>query len=282
METVDLIDFDGMYTGCDYDAETGLTYHWNRWRCEDGSAFINEDPARDGMNWYGYAGCNPMVYVDRIGLFYYTAEGQQSSNNNNQTDTVKSETPSGMSQNQTPNITGGGPSGEPEGVSPMVQAPKDTYAFQEADKSENSAKKSLLDEVFDIFDLCSVGIRDEFSINVPNIFSLSMGINLVSTNTEKGNNNYMDSSLFFSFSLGTENVSIYEFETGIVKKVPNAVTPFELFGVSAEPYVKEDINKDFIVTLPIPFVSIELNISEGVDFLEKSYKTLLQKLNNKE
>lgn len=105
---------------------------------------------------------------------------------------------------------------------------------------------------------------------------------LVSTNTEKGNNNYMDSSLFFSFSLGTENVSIYEFETGIGKKVPNAATPFELFGVSAEPYVKEDINKDFIVTLPIPFVSIELNISEGVDFLEKSYKTLLQKLNNKE
>ncbi|MBE6361706.1 MAG: RHS repeat protein, partial [Treponema bryantii] len=33
-ETVDLIDFDGMYTGCDYDAETGLTYHWNRWRSE--------------------------------------------------------------------------------------------------------------------------------------------------------------------------------------------------------------------------------------------------------
>lgn len=69
METVDLIDFDGMYTGCDYDAETGLTYHWNRWRSEDGSAFISEDPARDGANWYGYAGCNPMVYVDPTGEF---------------------------------------------------------------------------------------------------------------------------------------------------------------------------------------------------------------------
>ena len=111
METVDLIDFDGMYTGCDYDAETGLTYHWNRWRSEDGSAFISEDPARDGMNWYGYAGCNPMVYVDRTGLFYYTAEGQQSSTSNTpKTDTNDSsnKTP----QNQSPNITGGGPSGE--------------------------------------------------------------------------------------------------------------------------------------------------------------------------
>ena len=45
----------------------------------DGSSFISEDPARDDSNRYGYAGQNPMVYVDRIGLFYYTAEGQQSS-----------------------------------------------------------------------------------------------------------------------------------------------------------------------------------------------------------
>ena len=70
-ETVDLIDFDGMYTGCDYDSATGLTYHWNRWRSEDGSVFISEDPIRDGMNWYGYAGCNPMVYVDPTGLAPY-------------------------------------------------------------------------------------------------------------------------------------------------------------------------------------------------------------------
>ena len=69
----------------------------------------------DGM----YTGCNPMVYVDRIGLFYYTAEGQQSSNNNKQTDTVKSETPSGMPQNQTPNITG--PTGEQTPAVPNVE-----------------------------------------------------------------------------------------------------------------------------------------------------------------
>ena len=124
----------------------------------------------DGSNWYGYARQNPMVYVDRFGLFYYTGNVQQSSNDTKQTDTESAETPSGMPQNQTPNITGGVSSGEPEGVYPMVQAPKDTYAFQDSDKSENSAKKSLIDEFFDIFDLCSVGIRDEFSINVPNIF----------------------------------------------------------------------------------------------------------------
>mgnify|MGYP003294254334 CR=1 FL=1 len=38
---------------------------------EDGSAFISEDPARDGSNWYGYAGCNPMVYTDPTGSAPY-------------------------------------------------------------------------------------------------------------------------------------------------------------------------------------------------------------------
>ncbi len=110
-ETVDLIDFDGMYTGCDYDAETGLTYHWNRWRSEDGSAFISEDPARDGANWYGYAGCNPMVYVDRIGLAQsndYLAPGvagpQPKPQNQENGFVPLVQNPSGMPQNQTPNI----------------------------------------------------------------------------------------------------------------------------------------------------------------------------------
>lgn len=31
-ETTKQLDFDGLYTGCDYDSEIGLTYHWNRWR----------------------------------------------------------------------------------------------------------------------------------------------------------------------------------------------------------------------------------------------------------
>ena len=67
----DAIDFSGLYTGKDIDAETGLTYHWNRWRSEDGSCFISEDPARDGSNWYGYCGNNPMTYTDPTGLAPY-------------------------------------------------------------------------------------------------------------------------------------------------------------------------------------------------------------------
>lgn len=100
--SLETADFDGMYTGCDYDSATGLTYHWNRWRNEDGSAFISEDPARDGANWYGDAGCNPLVYVDRIGLFYYTAEGQQSSTSNTpKTDTNDSSNKTPQNQGQS-------------------------------------------------------------------------------------------------------------------------------------------------------------------------------------
>ena len=76
------IDFDGLYTGCDYDTETGLTYHWNRWRSEEGNSWLSEDFARDGLNWYGYAGQNPVNFIDVIGLFYYNADGQHSSSEN--------------------------------------------------------------------------------------------------------------------------------------------------------------------------------------------------------
>ena len=78
-EVSNLIDFDGLYTGCDYDTETGLTYHWNRWRSEEGNSWLSEDFARDGLNWYGYAGQNPVNFIDVIGLFYYNADGQHSS-----------------------------------------------------------------------------------------------------------------------------------------------------------------------------------------------------------
>lgn len=41
--------------------------------------FITQDPARDGSNWYGYCGQNPLSFIDTTGLFYYTENGQKSS-----------------------------------------------------------------------------------------------------------------------------------------------------------------------------------------------------------
>ena len=89
------------------------------------------------MNWYGYAGQNPMVYVDRIGLLYYTGNVPQSSNNTNQAGTESAEIPSGMPQNQTPNITG--PTGLSDGVVPNYN--DNSGVFNNAVLSQGTNKK---------------------------------------------------------------------------------------------------------------------------------------------
>lgn len=65
------LEFTALFGGKEIDSETGLTYHWNRWRNEDGNAFISEDPVRDGYNWYGYANANPFRNADPNGLESY-------------------------------------------------------------------------------------------------------------------------------------------------------------------------------------------------------------------
>ena len=92
-ETTNLIDFDGLYTGCDYDAETGLTYHWNRWRSEDGDSWLTQDPARDGLNWYGYAGQNPTNYIDRNGLKKDKSGGSKSNKGSKKNQAAPDEDP---------------------------------------------------------------------------------------------------------------------------------------------------------------------------------------------
>jgi RHS repeat-associated protein len=62
------IDFGGQYTSKNLDPDTGLYYYNARWMDPDLGRFINEDPARDGMNWYAYAGNNPLRYLDPTGL----------------------------------------------------------------------------------------------------------------------------------------------------------------------------------------------------------------------
>jgi len=46
----------------------GVVYMWNRWQDPETGRFISEDPARDGNNWYGYAGNNPETFTDPTGL----------------------------------------------------------------------------------------------------------------------------------------------------------------------------------------------------------------------
>lgn len=58
------------YCGEYYDSESGLIYLRNRYYDSNTGRFINEDPIKDGLNWYSYCGNNPVSLVDPSGLDY--------------------------------------------------------------------------------------------------------------------------------------------------------------------------------------------------------------------
>jgi RHS repeat-associated protein len=60
--------FDGSYAGHEVDPDTGLVYMWNRWQDPETGAFISEDPAQAGDNFYSYAESNPLTESDPTGL----------------------------------------------------------------------------------------------------------------------------------------------------------------------------------------------------------------------
>ena len=47
---------------------TGLTYIRARYYDASTGRFTQIDPIQDGLNWYGYAGGNPVIYYDPTGL----------------------------------------------------------------------------------------------------------------------------------------------------------------------------------------------------------------------
>ena len=59
--------FPGQY----FDAETGLHYNFHRYYDPALGRYITEDPIRDGLNWYAYAGSNPGNAIDPLGLDWW-------------------------------------------------------------------------------------------------------------------------------------------------------------------------------------------------------------------
>ena len=56
------------YAGEYFDEESGLIYLRNRYYDSSTGRFITEDPIHSGINWYVYAGNNPVNFVDPLGL----------------------------------------------------------------------------------------------------------------------------------------------------------------------------------------------------------------------
>ena len=60
-----------------YSDDTGLMLLGARYYDPLIGRFITKDPARDGMNWYEYAGNNPVVSCDPTGKAYMTYDGSK-------------------------------------------------------------------------------------------------------------------------------------------------------------------------------------------------------------
>jgi RHS repeat-associated protein len=58
------------YFGQQYDDSTGLYYLRGRYYDPKTGQFTQEDPIRSDLNWYAYAGHNPICFVDPTGLEY--------------------------------------------------------------------------------------------------------------------------------------------------------------------------------------------------------------------
>ncbi len=56
------------YGGEYFDKESGNIYLRNRYYDTRTGRFINEDPIKDGLNWYSYCGGNPVMLVDPSGM----------------------------------------------------------------------------------------------------------------------------------------------------------------------------------------------------------------------
>ena len=61
------------YCGEYFDQETGFIYLRNRYYNPTIGRFTQEDPIRDGSNWYAYCANNPTSFVDPLGLKYLIA-----------------------------------------------------------------------------------------------------------------------------------------------------------------------------------------------------------------
>lgn len=143
-------------------------------------------------------------------------------------------------------------------------------------------KISWLKEVTDIFSEVKIGFIDKASISIPNIIQLELELDIVSNDwvNNKGDesDSGMTSGVSLNFQVGNEDFPIFSVSADYSKKSPQLGNAFSLFDVDYEFTTEVEINKDFKVTPPIPFVNITLNLSEAADLLDKVGNAIHRKI----
>lgn len=76
------------YLGKQQDSTSKLYNYGQRDYSSQLARFTTKDPIRDGFNWFSYCACDPVNFVDIDGLFYYSANGQESITNTKKTTVV--------------------------------------------------------------------------------------------------------------------------------------------------------------------------------------------------
>ena len=96
-----------------FDKETGSVYLRARYYEPRTGRFRAEDPVRDGLNWYTYAGSNPICFIDPLGLYFIPLRDTVNGRNDLYTNIVWDEktstatvtmAPLGYSPNANPNV----------------------------------------------------------------------------------------------------------------------------------------------------------------------------------
>ena len=141
------------------------------------------------------------------------------------------------------------------------------------------ASDGKIDWIKEVSDVIGVkfGAQVSAGINVPNVFSFEVEIDLLSVNYEDGIGSFQ-SGANMSVSIGNENLPIGESSIGYEKEVEmsGSQTAFDLLNTDYKFVSETTVNQDFTVTIPTKFgLSVDVNFTELSDLIIKSGTQLI-------
>jgi len=147
------------------------------------------------------------------------------------------------------------------------------------------ASDGKIDWIKEVSDVIGVkfGAQVSAGINVPDVFSFEVEVDLLSVNYEDGIGS-LQSGVNMAVSIGNEYLPIGESSIGYEKEVEmsGSQTAFDLLNTDYEFVSETTVNQDFTVTIPTKFgLSVDINFTELSDLIIKSETQLINKIKDK-